>query len=471
MPQLTPLQYLRMIWARKWLVLAVFVTVATAGIATVLSLPKQYTAEARLVVDMRPDPVLGGLAAPFSMATELEVLRSDVVAARVVKALGMLDDPKVIQDWREKTDAKMPLDRYLAGFIQRSMTVEPVRGSNVIAVKFSHGEPAVAAAAANALAQAAIDVSVEMRVGPARQSASWFEDQARALRNELEAAQARLSKFQQQAGIVVTDERLDQETARLNALMSELAAAQAERVDAVTRQRNAGEASPDVLMNPGVTQIRSQLSQAEARLSEISRNLGRNHPQRIQLEAQIEELRQQLDAEIRRVSNSTSVVSRASAQKVEALRSMIEAQKRRLLEMRAARDQIAVLMRDVETAQRAYDAVRQRTGQLNLESQSSQSFLRMLSPAIEPMEYVSRKVKVGILGSLAGGLGLGLLLALGLELWDRRIRGVEDLDGVEGVPLIAAFGGKPTRTRHRPMLPRSHPPSGSTVLRLPGSSA
>ncbi|MCX7659952.1 MAG: Wzz/FepE/Etk N-terminal domain-containing protein, partial [Caldimonas manganoxidans] len=204
MPQLTPLQYLRMIWARKWLVLAVFVTVATAGIATVLSLPKQYTAEARLVVDMRPDPVLGGLAAPFSMATELEVLRSDVVAARVVKALGMLDDPKVIQDWREKTDAKMPLDRYLAGFIQRSMTVEPVRGSNVIAVKFSHGEPAVAAAAANALAQAAIDVSVEMRVGPARQSASWFEDQARALRNELEAAQARLSKFQQQAGIVVT---------------------------------------------------------------------------------------------------------------------------------------------------------------------------------------------------------------------------------------------------------------------------
>ncbi|GIX23367.1 MAG: hypothetical protein KatS3mg122_0598 [Caldimonas sp.] len=468
MPQLTPLQYLRMIWARKWLVLAVFVTVATAGIATVLSLPKQYTAEARLVVDMRPDPVLGGLAAPFSMATELEVLRSDVVAARVVKALGMLDDPKVIQDWREKTDAKMPLDRYLAGFIQRSMTVEPVRGSNVIAVKFSHGEPAVAAAAANALAQAAIDVSVEMRVGPARQSASWFEDQARALRNELEAAQARLSKFQQQAGIVVTDERLDQETARLNALTAELALAQAERLDALGRQRNAGEMSPDILQSAQVQAIRGQLTAAETRLSEISRNLGTNHPQRIQIEAQIAELRQQLNAEMQRVSGSVTVASRASAQKVEALRAMVEAQKRKLLEMRSARDQIAVLMRDVETAQRAYDTVSQRSSLLNIESQSSQSVLRLLSPAVEPLEYTSRKIKLGILGAIMGGLMLAIAMAIGIELLDRRVRGEEDLAGIDGAQLIGVLGDSATA---RPLRRLASTGGPSTRPALPMSGA
>lgn len=468
MPQLTPIQYLRIIWARKWLVLAVFVTVATAGIVTVLNLPKQYTANAMLVVEVRPDPVLGPLSAPFSMATELEILRSDVVAARVVKMLGMLDSPEVIADWRLKTEEKIPLDRYLAGFIQRSMSVEPVRGSNVLSVSFRHGDPAVAAAAANALAQAAIDVSVEMRVGPARQSASWFEDQARTLRHELEAAQARLSRFQREKGIVVTDERLDQETARLNALTAELASAQAERVDALTRQRNVGDTSPDMMLSAGVNQIRTQLNQAETRLSEISRNLGSNHPQRIQLEAQIQELRQQLDAEMRRVSSGTTVVSRVSTQKVEALRAMIEAQKRQLLEMRTARDQIAVLMRDVETAQRAYDAVSQRSSQLNLESQSSQSFLRILSPAVEPMEFVSRKVKIGVLGSLVGGLGLGLLLALALELRERRVRGVEDVDGIEGVPLIATLGAGGSRFKRRPNLPRPRPPNAPPVLQLPG---
>lgn len=470
MPQLTLIQYLRIIWARKWLVLAVFVSVATTGIVTVLNLPKQYTASAMMVVEVRQDPILGALSAPFNMATELEILRSDVVASRVVKMLGMLDNPEVIEDWRKNTEEKIPLDRYLAGFVQRSMSVEPLRGSNVLTVSFRHGEPAVAAAAANALAQAAIDVSVEMRVGPARQSATWFEDQSRALRNELEAAQARLSRFQQEKGIVVTDERLDQETARLNALTAELAAAQAERLDALTRQRNVGDTSPDMLQSAGVMAIRSQLNQAEARLSEISRNLGVNHPQRIQLEAQIQELRQQLDAEMRRVSSGTTVVSRVSAQKVEALRGMIESQKRQLLEMRSARDQIAVLMRDVETAQRAYEAVSQRSSQLNLESQSSQSILRILSPAVEPLEFTSRKVKIGVLGSLVGGLGLGLLLALGLEFWDRRVRGAEDVDGIEGIPLIGTLGTGASGSARRPSLPRPHPPGAPPALQLPGAS-
>lgn len=470
MLQLTPIQYWRIFWARKWLILAVFVAVASAGILFVLSLPKQYTANAMLVVEVRPDPVLGPLAAPFSMATELEILRSDKVASRVVTKLGMQNDPGTIEAWMKDTGGKIPLERHLAGFIQRNMTVEPLRGSNVLSVSFKHVDPATAAAAANAIAQTAIDVSIEMRIEPARQSASWFEEQARSLRAELEAAQARLSKFQQQKGIVATDERLDQETARLNALMAELALAQAERVDVLGRQRNAGETSPDVLQSAQVQAIRSQLTAAETRLSEISRNLGVNHPQRIQIEAQIAELRQQLNAEMQRVSGSVTVASRASAQKVEALRAMVETQKRQLLEMRSARDQIAVLMRDVETAQRAYDTVSQRSSLLNLESQSSQSILRLLSPAVEPLEYTSRKVKIGVLGSLVGGLGLGLLLALGLEFWDRRVRGAEDVDGIEGIPLIGTLGTGASGSARRPSLPRPHPPGAPPALQLPGAS-
>ena len=66
---------------------------------------------------------------------------------------------------------------------------------------------------------APMDVSVELRVATARQSASFLEDQTKSLRANLEQAQARLSKFQQTKGIVVTDERLDQENARYSALM------------------------------------------------------------------------------------------------------------------------------------------------------------------------------------------------------------------------------------------------------------
>jgi chain length determinant protein EpsF len=463
-------QYLRVIWARKWLALLLLVLASAAGITFSLRLPKWYVAGASLVVDVRPDPILGGLSTPANMATQVEILKSDKVATRVVTMLGMERAPAAVQQWREATGAKMPLDRYFADILQRGLTVEPLRGSNVITITFGSQDGAFAAAAANAFAQAAMDVAVEMRVEPARQSASWFDGQTKTLRSNLEQAQARLSKYQQEKGIVVSDERLDLENARLSALTAQLAAAQAESVEAFGRQRNTGsEMSPDVQQSGVVQGLKTQLASAETKLSEISSIVGANHPQRLQLEAQIAELKQQLAAEVRRVSGSTSVVSRASSQKVGELRAMAENQKRQLLSLRSERDQISVLARDVETAQRSYDAVSQRMGQLTMESQTNQSTLRLLSQAVEPSEPSKKKVIVGILGSLVGGLLLGAAVAIGLELLDRRVRGTEDLMVLYGVPVIGVLRPASSKQPIFRQLAGPRPVPNRPSLPMPGT--
>jgi chain length determinant protein EpsF len=451
------LQFLRVIWVRKWLVLLVTVVTAGIGLNIFLRQPKQYVASASLVIDVRPDPLLGGLASPASLATEIEILKSDKVATRVVKSLGLENSPIYVQQWRDATSARIPLEQYYADGLQRGLTVEPVRLSNVISITYVSRDPAFAAAAANGFAQAAIDTAIEMRVEPARQSATWFQEQTRLLRANLEQAQARLSKYQQANGIVVSDERLDLENARLIALTTQLATAQAENVEAAGRQRNTGnEMSPDVQQSGAVQSLKSQLGAAETKLSEISSIVGANHPQRLQLEAQIGEIKQQLAAEVRRVSGTTTVVSRTSSQKVGELRAMIEAQKKQLLSMRSERDQISVFVRDVETAQRAYDAVSQREGQLSMESQTNQSMLRLLSKAVEPSEPSQKKVMMGVLGSIFGGVLLGAGLAIAWELLDRRVRGPEDLQILDGVPVIGVL--RPANSR-QPVFRRLAAPS------------
>ncbi len=275
-------QYLRIIWARKWLVLALFVLIAAAGVATTLLLPRQYTADTSLIVEMRLDPALGALApalaAPSYMATQVEILRSERVASRAVKLLGVERSAAEVAQWREETKAKISLERYFAGVLQRGLSVEPGRGSSIINLSFTAPDPIFAQAAANAFAQAYQDVSVELRVAPARQSATFLDDQFKSLRANLEAAQTRMSKFQQTKGIVVSDERLDQENARYNALIAQLAIAQAERVETASRQRNTGgEMSPDVLQSPAVQSLKGQIASAETKLTEISSIVGKNH--------------------------------------------------------------------------------------------------------------------------------------------------------------------------------------------------
>lgn len=468
-------QYLRIVWARKWLVLAVVLVVAAAGIATTLLLPKQYTAETSLIVEVRVDPALGALApalaAPSYMATQVEILKSERVASRVVKMLGVERSASAVQQWRDETKAKIPLDRYFASVLQKGLGVEPSNGSNVLNIFFSAQDPIFAQAAANAFAQAYMDISVELRIAPARQSAAFLDEQTKVLRTNLEQAQARLSKYQQEKGIVVSDERLDQENARYNALVGQLAAAQSEQVEASTRQRYTGtETSPDVLQSGAVQGLKSQLAAAQTKLTEISAVVGKNHPSRVQLEAQIGELKEQIAAETRRVSGGTSTVKRGSSQKIEELRAMATQQKQQLLSLRSERDQISVYLRDVETAQRAYDAVTSRVGQLNLESQNNQANTRLLSPAVEPLQPSRPKVINGILASIIGALVAGVAFALGLEFLDRRVRDPEDLMAVAGVPVVGVL--RPAGSRRpvfRRLLTMGPTMPGTPLLAAPGA--
>jgi chain length determinant protein EpsF len=467
-------QLLRIVWARKWLVLGLLVLVSVGGTAYTLNLPKQYTAESAMVVEMRLDPVLGALApslaAPGYLATQIDILKSERTAARVVKILGVERSPSAVAQWRDQTNAKIPLERYFANLLQRGLSVEPSRGSNVINVSFSAQDPIFAQAAANAFVQAYMDISVELRVAPARQSAAFLDDQTKMLRANLEAAQAKLSKFQQERGIVVSDERFDQENARYQALVAQLTGAQAERVEAQTRAANSGgETSPDVLFNGAVQGLKSQLAAAETRMTELSAIVGKNHPSRIQLEAQIGEIKRQIAIESRRVSGGTSTISRGSSQKVGELQAMMDEQKKKLQTLRADRDLEAVIKRDVDTAQRAYEAISSRVGQFSMDSQNNQANTRLLSPAVEPLEPSKPKVGAGIAGSVVGGLVLGILAALGWEMLDRRVRDPEDLMVVAGVPVIGVMRPEGSKRPVFRRLLQAGPVRHGPLLAAPGA--
>lgn len=441
---MTPQQFLLILRAR--LKLAVILLLLTISVVTIVSLllPKRYTASTSIVFDLKSDPILGvvlpAVASPGYVTTQTDIIQSDRVAGRVVKLLRFEQSPTAVDTWKQETESKISLESYYGTLLQKGLSIKPTRGSNVLNITYTGAEPKFTAAVANAFAQAYIETNIELRVDPARQYAAWFDERLKTLRDNLEQAQARLSAYQQEKGIVATDERVDQETARLSALTTQLASTQAERADMSSRQKNTGsELSPDVMQSAVVQGIKAELAKAEARLSEISSTVGKNHPQRQQLEAQIAGLKQQISEEIRRVSGGIATASRVTSQKVEEARAAYEAQKKHVLNLRAERDQISVLVKEVEAAQRAYESVSLRMSQNSLESQSQQTNVSILSPAVEPTEASHPKIMLNILASVLGGGLLGIGVALGLEMLDRRVRNQDDLAALEGIPVLGVL--------------------------------
>jgi chain length determinant protein EpsF len=431
--------------ARYQVALLVFlVTVATTVVVSLL-LPKQYTASVALVLDVKsPDPVSGlmlqGMMAPGYMATQVDIINSDRVAKAVVALLKPDENPMVKAQWLEATGGSGLLANWLTNAIQRGLSVLPSRESNVINVNFTNSDPELAATVANAFAQAYINVNLDLRLSPARQYATFFEEQTKSARTKLEAAQKALSNYQQANGITSVDEKVDFETAKLNETSSQLTTVQGQTTDSQSkRQSGKADTVAEVMQSPLINGLKADIARLEAKLNESSGNLGKNHPQTLRSEAELTTLKAQLDSETRKITSSIETTYQVSKQREAQLQGALAGQKNRVLLLNKQRDELNVLRRDIESAQRTFEVVSQRAAQTNLESQTNQTNIAVLNPASAPPLPSKPKVLLNILMSIFLGTLLGIGLALVLELSKRRVRSLADLADIFDMPVLGGI--------------------------------
>jgi chain length determinant protein EpsF len=450
-------QILVILHARWRVVFCVFGGVLFLVIGISLVWPRQYTASSSLVVDAKSDPVAGGagvggvseqLLASY-VNTQSDVIASRRVAQRVVRMLKLDADPALVRRWRSATKGVGDFNVWLADYlVNKKLTVAPVHdspthASNVIEISVSWPNAELAAALANAFAQAAIETNIELKVEPAKLYANWFNQRSRALRDDLVAKQKRLSDFQNSTGLVATDEKLDVESARLTELSTQLVAIQGLRQESQSRQRGVSgniESLPEVLQSPVIQALKADLSQAEARQPDIAARLGKNHPDYQAAVAEIANLRQRIARESANIAASLGNTTQVNVRRENDVRQALEAQKNKVLELKHAHDQAAILQSDVNSSQRALDAVSERFAQSSLESQTSQTNVVQLTTATAPLSPSSPNLILNaMIGSFLGGV-FGIGVALFLEALHPRIRLDEDLLNLLGVPILAKIG-------------------------------
>ena len=442
-------QFLLILKAR-WLVavLALGVTVATTLVVSLL-LPKNYTANVSLVVDSKAkDPITGTLLPmqllPGYLATQVDIIKSQNVALKVVDGLKLSENPTIRQQYQESGQTGGDIRHWLSDLLLKKLDVKPSRESSVIQVEFEGADPRFAAIVANAFAQAYVHTNLELKVEPAKQTTAFYDDQIKQLRGTLEKAQNALSDYQQKKGLVASDERIDVETARLAELSSQLVAAQAQTYDTTSRQSQSQNALAEVEQNPLIQGLKRDLAMGEMKLSELAQKVGKNHPQYQRAQAEVDSLRAKLEAETKVATRTVGTTAKVAQTREGDIRGALAAQKSRILALKQSRDEAAVLIRDVENAQRLYDAALQRYGQTRLEAQNSQTDIAILNPAVPPTEASSPKVALNTILAVFLGSLLGIGLAFLMEMLDRRVRSGEDLTAALDMAVLGeiAKGGK-----------------------------
>ncbi len=446
-PAMSPARCLAVLRGRARLVAALFAAVVLVVLAAVLLRPPQYTALASVVLDPRPDPLAapaaGAVGHAAFLATQADILRHERVARLALAGLPAAARAQLQARWQAEAGGGLAFEPWAVALLDRHLELRMARDGAVVGVGYTAADPQLAADVANARVRAYLDTALELRVQPARQYAGFFERRAQESRQALEAAQARLSDFQKAQGIVATDERLDLENTRLAELNAQWTALQALSSDSGSRQAQAQGRQADrlqeVLGNTAVNALKAEIGRAEGQLQQLGTRLGDRHPQVLELRAQLAELRARLDDETQRVAGGVGLADRVNRQRLAEARAALAAQQAQVMRTMAARDEVQVLQREVEQAQRHYDAVLQRLAQSRLEGQATGGPASVLAWAEPPPEPATPHPLLGLaLAVVLGGL-FAVSAALALEGRRPRVRHAEDITTGLQLPLLLSL--------------------------------
>lgn len=426
------IQFFRIVWAYKVLIASLTLAVFALATVTVYLVQPKYEATSRVMLDIiKPDPVTGQVMSTSWLRaytkTQIELVKDQQVAKLVVDDLGWAKDPEMQRAYRErKTGTDLDFQRWAAQQVVAGSDARLIQGSNILEISYNASSPERATAVADSLRKGYVEMTLQSRREAARRNAEWYEDQAEKAKGVLFKAEADKAAYERANGVLLQDDKIDVDGARLAAL--------------------AMQAGAPIMAAPSsqVSVAASSLAQLDAELGEASKSLGPNHPELQRMRVRRELLARQVAQE----RDASRMAAAAAVSAAQATTGMLEQQKAKVMAQREKVERARLMQDEIDLRRDQYNKALARAAQLRQEAEVLEAGVVPLASAVTPQSPVFPKKGLTMGAAIPMGAGLGVLLALILELAGRRVRSAQDLQNVIDAPVLAVLHN-PAAKRNR----------------------
>lgn len=444
--------YRRVLRKHRWLITGLFLlTVLSVGIWTFSQVPI-YQASATILIEPEAPKVLNiqdvtpiGAMSPYDPAfypTQYEIIRSTAVVERAAEALNL----------KERVGGGQGSDpsRGLTG----SLAVDPVRNTRLVLIKIAGPDPARAAAEANAVASAYAKYNVELKLKGARDALAWLTEEAGRLRTKVVESSQALQNYRVKSGILGMQEQRQISAQKIIEANKGYMEAVAYRMSLEAKLGELSQAAKDPSAaaslfteadNPLVSKIKSEIGNMETERSKLLKVYKEKHPEVVKVDAQIQHLRDRLDAELQGTLRGAQTQVRVARAREESLAKEVNGLRREGQELNDKEAQYQNLQRDLESNQQLYDSVVKRLKETGVAGGLENSNVRIVEDATPPRVPI-RPRKMWNLGlSVVAGLVLAFGTAFAMEYIDTTVKTPDDVErylGLAVIGVVPAFQGR-----------------------------
>jgi succinoglycan biosynthesis transport protein ExoP len=458
---------------RHWKLAVVCSVLGLAGAGVHYAItPKAYLAVSTIQIERRNLTPLGSPQNPWLenywnmefYPTQYELLQSRGLAERVVKSLDLMEDPTCNPGaGREGAhNANAEGDEAVLGALAEQLrgglSVEPVRTTQLVQLSFRSSSPEFAAKAANAFAEAFIDMGVEDRFATAGKASTFLSSQIETLKQEIQDKETQLQAFSRRSDIVSMDPQANVTLKRLEALNSQYIEAKKERIDREAQYHetlNGPKGSmSDTLTSGMVSEQRGQLLKLERDYDTKLKTYKPDFPDMVALKTEIDKARQHLNQvigeQVDKARNNALASYQTSLRQEQELEGELNTLKREAIDQNSAAVEYTNLKVEVQTRRDLLDQLLRKQSETEVAvrlQDTRESNIRIIDKALVPggpfQPSLRKDVSYGLLLGLICGLGCAVLV----EFLDRTVKAPEEIERKLGLPTLAVIqdlseGGK-----------------------------
>ena len=462
--------------------------------------PKLYQSRVVLEVDVQdPTPIRSEdptmrlrsmfLASQEALRTIEQNLTNRSLLARVVRAEGLAEDGGRAllgrsgnDESKPKTTPKptgsaspadqlginqpvfTPLEDGLGGALSRMIKPVIRRGTRLIDVYVTHGDPAMAQRLADAVGREYIRYSIERRSVSSQDMLRYLLEEEERLKKNLQKSEAAVAEYKantpdalqlgggaattgSQEGAGRTGSRGGLVEDKLQELSTKLTAARAERhkleneiqqIEQIGDNVEALLAIPSIAAALPVNDRRRDVAQLEASVAQLEQRYKDKHPKLMSARAALTEAQDAL----RRTVLAQPAVLRNIVEQARAteknMENFVAEQEKAAIALNRAAIGYQELARQAETDRALYESVLRQIKETNLTKDVKTNAVSVAErPQLPGMPVSPQPTKAILLGLLAG-LAVGLGFVYLADLLDRSVKTVDQAESTLGLPVLAA---------------------------------
>ncbi len=449
--------YWHVLLKRKWWFLGVLLgMVVIIGLITLLMSPIYKVTTTIQIVQDNPSALMGGqntdpLAALTGSSemdrfyeTQYKILQSPTIAYGLIDSLNLKEHPSYKKMERDNPGRPPEVIRQkYAQYLLDNLSVDSVKNSFLVDISYKSTDKYLAQKVPEAIQREYLKLAMNTRQQSYTMIKEWLDNELTRLGKKLEISEQLVFADGQKKDF------LSMESPETNVMIQKyigvsklLTDAQSQKVlkEAQYRQiKEKGADAPLITNNPLIQQLRQQLIGLEAQVTGSSKIFGSKFPEHGADMAKMNDLRQRLHTEVKRLETSIRADYEAASRAENLVQKEFDLQKARVVDLQNGLVSHHILKRELQTNQTLFEGLLSRMKEASVASTMVASNVSVITPAETPYKpWLPKPFLFFALAIVVGSMG-GIGTAFFVEYLDSSIKTIEEMEKVCHIPSLGVL--------------------------------